>query len=103
LVYISSANPWRKRQSEGVTHDWEFGEKILPDWGEKARLEVKSGTVTARNQVFKGCRKKELLITAPSGGMAVSICGTALWCVVMNSKKHNARRVRREALCKSNI
>ncbi len=58
-----SMNPWRRRQSEGVAHWWRFDEKILRDRGETATLEVKIGAVTAREPIFKGCRKKGLLIT----------------------------------------
>ena len=47
-----SVNPWRKRQSEGVTHRWRFGEKILQDQGETATIEAEIGAVAVREPIF---------------------------------------------------
>lgn len=47
-----SVNPWRKRQSEGVTHGWWFGEKILQDRGETATMEAEIGAVAVRETII---------------------------------------------------
>ena len=66
-------NRWWKRQSEGVTHGWRFGEKILQDRGETVTLEVEIGPVPVRKPIFRAAVKSRYLI--PHLDTGVRFCG----------------------------